>query len=165
MPLAPGLCTHCTPILPSLLFANAHTLRIQPRWNLLWVSQVAPMVKNLPEMQVQFLGLGKIPWRRAWQPTPAFLPGESHGQRSLMGYTVHGVAESDTTEMLTLWELPLRSFLTPQTTPAGWVDCSAGLLWHPRPTYLHPFLPPCSLMIGLGLWSRTVCGTQNLRNE
>ena len=29
---------------------------------------------------------GKIPWRRSWQPTPVFLPGESHGQRSLMDY-------------------------------------------------------------------------------
>ena len=31
---------------------------------------------------------------RKWQPTPVFLPGESHGQKSLMGYTVHGVAKS-----------------------------------------------------------------------
>ena len=31
--------------------------------------------------------VGKIPWRRAWQPTPLFLPGESHGQRSLVGYS------------------------------------------------------------------------------
>ena len=31
--------------------------------------------------------VGKIPWRRAWQPTPVFLPGESHGQRSLAGYS------------------------------------------------------------------------------
>ena len=30
--------------------------------------------------------VGKIPWRRAWQPTPVFLPGEAHGQRSLAGY-------------------------------------------------------------------------------
>ena len=29
--------------------------------------------------------VGKIPWRRAWQPTPVFLPGEYHGQRSLVG--------------------------------------------------------------------------------
>jgi len=29
----------------------------------------------------------KIPWRRAWQPTPVFLLGESHGQRSLVGYS------------------------------------------------------------------------------
>ena len=42
-------------------------------------------------------GVGKIPWRRAWQPTPVFLPGESHGQRSLVGYSP-GVAELDTTE-------------------------------------------------------------------
>ena len=32
--------------------------------------------------------VGKIPWRRAWQPTPVFLPGESHGQRSLAGYSL-----------------------------------------------------------------------------
>ena len=31
--------------------------------------------------------VGKIPWRRAWQSTPVFLPGESHGQRSLVGYS------------------------------------------------------------------------------
>ena len=31
--------------------------------------------------------MGKIPWRRKQQPTPAFLPGESHGQRSLVGYS------------------------------------------------------------------------------
>jgi len=34
--------------------------------------------------------VGKIPWRRAWQPTPVFLPGESHGQRSLAGYSPWG---------------------------------------------------------------------------
>ena len=32
------------------------------------------------------LWVGKIPWRRAWQPTPIFLPGESHGERDLAGY-------------------------------------------------------------------------------
>ena len=42
------------------------------------------------------LGVGKIPWRRKWQPTPVFLPGKSHGQSSLAGYTVHGVAKSQT---------------------------------------------------------------------
>ena len=40
----------------------------------------------------------KIPWRRAWQPTPVFLPGESHGQRSLAGYSPQGHKELDTTE-------------------------------------------------------------------
>ena len=43
--------------------------------------------------------VGKIPWRRAWQPTSVFLPGESHGQRSLAGYGPWGCTESDTTEV------------------------------------------------------------------
>ena len=46
--------------------------------------------------------VGKIPWRREWQATPAFLPRESHGQRSLAGYSPWGLTESDTTERLTL---------------------------------------------------------------
>ena len=42
--------------------------------------------------------LGRSPWRRAWQPTPVFLPEESHGQRSLAGYSPWGRTESGTTE-------------------------------------------------------------------
>ena len=42
--------------------------------------------------------VGKILWRRAWQPTPAFLPGESHGQRRLAGYSPWGHKESGMTE-------------------------------------------------------------------
>ena len=40
----------------------------------------------------------KIPWRRAWQPTPVFLHGESHGQRSLVGYSPWDPKELDMTE-------------------------------------------------------------------
>ena len=43
--------------------------------------------------------VGKIPWRRAWHPSPAFLPGESHEQRSLVGYSPWGRKELDTTEV------------------------------------------------------------------
>ena len=43
------------------------------------------------------LWTGKIPWRREWQPTPIFLPGKSHGQRSLTGFSSWGCKESDTT--------------------------------------------------------------------
>ena len=43
--------------------------------------------------------VGKIPWRRAWQPTPGFLPGESHGQRSLVGYSPWGCKASDPIEV------------------------------------------------------------------
>ena len=41
----------------------------------------------------------KIPWRRAWQPTPVFLPGESRGQRSMAGYSPHGCKKLDRTEV------------------------------------------------------------------
>ena len=42
--------------------------------------------------------VGKIPWRRRWQPTPVLLPRKSHGQRNLVGYSPWGLKESDTTE-------------------------------------------------------------------
>ena len=42
--------------------------------------------------------VGKIPWRREWQPTPVFLPGGSHGRRSLVGCRLWGRTESDTTK-------------------------------------------------------------------
>ena len=45
-------------------------------------------------------GSGKIPWRRKRQPTPVLLPGESHGGRSLVGYSPWGGKELDTTERL-----------------------------------------------------------------
>ena len=64
------------------------------------------MGKNLPANagDTRDMGLspgpwvGKIPWRRAWQPTPVFLPGESHGQGSLVGYSPWAHKESDNTE-------------------------------------------------------------------
>ena len=73
----------------------------------------------------------KIPWRREWQPTPVFLPGELHGQRSLAGYSPWGRKESDTTESVAL-SLSLtgaRVSLVAQTAknmPAmqeTWVQC------------------------------------------
>ena len=60
------------------------------------------MVKNLPAMQetwVQSLDQ-EDPLEKDWQPTPVFLPGESHGQRSLVGYSPWSYKESDTTKRL-----------------------------------------------------------------
>ena len=62
------------------------------------------VVKNPParqEMQGRGFGswVGKIPWRRTWQLTSVFLPEESHGQRSLMGYSSQGHKESDRTDV------------------------------------------------------------------
>ena len=58
------------------------------------------MVKNLPammEIQVQ-PWVERLLWRREWLPTPVFLPGESHGQKSLAGYSPCDLKELDTTE-------------------------------------------------------------------
>ena len=69
-----------------------------------WASLVAQTINNLPAMQetqVQFLGW-KIPWKRKWEITLVFLPGEFHGQRSLVEYSPWGHIESDTTEGLML---------------------------------------------------------------
>ena len=44
----------------------------------------------MPSCKRQIYGDSKIPWRREWQPTPVFLPRESHGQRSLTGYNPWG---------------------------------------------------------------------------
>ena len=66
-------------------------------------SELSSTVLSLPAMQetlVQSLVL-EDPLRKEWQPTPVFLPGEFHGQRSLAGYNPWSPIESDTTERLT----------------------------------------------------------------
>ena len=67
-------------------------------------SLVAQMVENLTATQDTWIPpLGQEDsWKREWQPTPVFLPGESHGQRSLGGYSPWRHEESDTSEQLTL---------------------------------------------------------------
>ena len=76
----------------SSLWSNSH----------IWASLVAQTVKHLPAMrETRFNSwVGKIPWRRKWQPTPVLLPGKLHGLRSLVGYSPWGHKESDTTEWL-----------------------------------------------------------------
>ena len=55
----------------------------------IYIYLVTQTVKNLPVMQETGLNpwVGKIPWRREWLPIPVFLPRESHGQGSLVGYS------------------------------------------------------------------------------
>ena len=63
--------------------------------------------------------VGKISWRRKWQPTPVLLAGKSHGWRSLVGYSPWGRKESDVTEWLHLTSL-LRG-AKPHNGSCGWV--------------------------------------------
>ena len=51
------------------------------------VAQTVKRLSTMRETRVQAL-VGKIPWRRKWQPTPVLLPGKSHGQRSLLDYSL-----------------------------------------------------------------------------
>ena len=70
-----------------------------------WASQAALVVKKPPVNAGDFRdmgsipGLGRFPWRRALQPTPVFSPGESHGQRSLVGCSPWGLKGLDVTKV------------------------------------------------------------------
>ena len=77
---------------------------VSPPSRVVWASQVALVVKNLPAVQEDLERLlgQEDPWRRAWPPTPVFLLGEFCGQRSLAGYSPWGCKELDMTEQLTL---------------------------------------------------------------
>ena len=95
----------CSPLLllPSIfsnirVFSNESVLRI--RWSKpRWCSGKESACQSRRQKRHRFnTWVGKIPWRRKWQPTPAFLPGKFHGQRSLAGYSPWGWKESDTTE-------------------------------------------------------------------
>ena len=77
---------------------------------------------------------GKIPWRRAWQPTPVFLPGESHGQRSLVGYSPWGCKQSDTTQWLNKYKTVAKNF--PKTSS---VDVFTH--WKSKPLWPVLFFP------------------------
>ena len=63
---------------------------------------VAQTVKRLPGMWRPWFNpwVGKIPWRRKWQPTAVLLPRKFHGWRSLVGYSPWGRKDSDRTEQL-----------------------------------------------------------------
>ena len=66
-----------------------------------WVTKSRTLLSN---KHSHFLShIFKYVWRRKWQPTPEFLPGESHGQRSLVGYSPWGRKESDMTEQLSTY--------------------------------------------------------------
>ena len=96
------------PRLLHLLHWQAGSLPLAPFGKPLYSIWVASLVAQLVKICLQCRRpgfdpwVGKIPWRRKWQPTPAFLLGKSHGQRSLVGCSPWGHKESGTTERLTL---------------------------------------------------------------
>ena len=77
-----------------LEFSTIHKISWPPWWLRWW--SICPQCGR-PEFNPW---VGKIPWRRKWQPTPVFLTGKFHGQRSLVGYSPWGHRELDMTEPL-----------------------------------------------------------------
>ena len=70
-------------------------------WASQWLSSKEPTCQCRRYKRYRFdPWVGKITCRRAWQPTPIFLLGKSHGQMSLVGYSPWGPKELDTTEQL-----------------------------------------------------------------
>ena len=90
------------------------------------------VVKNPPGNAGEERGLssprvGKIPWRRAWQPTPVILLENSHGQRSLAGYSPWGHKESDTTKQLSIAQHSMYIYWGfPGSSTAKESTCNAG---------------------------------------
>ena len=84
-------------------------------------SLVAEPVENLPATQEMGMCslVGKIPWRRKWQPAAVRLPGESHAQRSPVGYGLWGQKESDRSEQRTDRHMPYN----PAATMGSDVQC------------------------------------------
>ena len=99
--------------------------------------------------------VGKMPWRREWQPTPVSLPGESHGQRSLVGDSPWGPKEWTTTEWLNNWTFLINEFCGELTFPfrAGarnrQHESPKSALMGQRTSSTHG--GGCSL--GVGVWS------------
>ena len=82
---------------------DLHNPGIKPGSSALQADSLLLSHQERPQCRTRFNSwVEKIPWRREWQPTPIFLPGEFQGQRSLVGYSPWSYNESDTTEGLTL---------------------------------------------------------------
>ena len=81
---------------------NAEFQRIARRDKKAFLSDQCKEIEENYRMEKTRDFFNKIRWRRKWQPTTVFLPGESHGQRCLAGYSPWGRKESDTTERLSI---------------------------------------------------------------
>ena len=116
-----------------------------------------------------YLWVGEIPWRRKWQPTPVFWPGEIHGQRSLVGSSPWGLKESDTTEYAGKGCTAGGPSPSPRAAWDGLHGSSAQSTGHAQGhvsahdtqsllgcTLSQSWdLPPCRHLTGQRLWGRT----------
>ena len=86
-------------------------------------------------------GVGKIPWRREWQPIPVLLPEEPHGQRNLAGYSPWSREESDMTEQLASFHLTFYFILEySRLTILWWFQVNSSKGTQPY-IHMYPFSP------------------------
>ena len=94
------LLSHLSPI-PSNIFIHTHDHTSRSYFKhlcfILYQLAIYYQSYNLFSISI-FSNMVSQEGRRKWQPTPVFMPGESHGPRSLVGYSPWGRKESDTTE-------------------------------------------------------------------
>ena len=67
-------------------------------WKIPWMEEPGRLQSMGSLSQTRLSDFTFTHWRRKWQPTPVFVPGESHGRSSLVGCSPWGRTESDTTE-------------------------------------------------------------------
>ena len=116
------------------------------------LNSLVQMVKNLPAMWETWFypWVGKIPWRRKWQPTPVSLPGKSHGQRSLVGCRPWGHKESGMTERLLLIHTGMK-----------WSEETRLPIWSLEPREI----PMCANYICSQLVMKPSCATLNIQRK
>ena len=105
-----------------------------------------PGKPNLDFSSMLFAGKQELQWRRQWHPTPEFMPGKSHGWRSLVGCSPWGRKESDTTET----SLSLFTFM-------HW-----RRKWQPTPVFLPGESQGRGSLVGCHLWGHTESDTTEL---
>ena len=95
--------------------------------------------------------VGKIPWRKKWQPNTVFLPGKSHEKRSLVGYSLLGHKASDTSQWLSTCRITLKDWWLGKSRKWS-VDLFFGVWEDLCHTFTFTFLAPC-----LCLWEVSHC--------
>ena len=142
---------HSGAVEKNLLWRHTFGEPLANRCLISWLSLGGPVVKNLPANtgHAKFdLWVRKIPWRRKWQPTLAFLHWKSHGERSLVGYIQSMGSQKSQTWLsdqtvhfqwlyvqiyrwatLTIIHLPDFSPSSWNSIPAGWLNTHIRLEW------------------------------------
>ena len=129
---------------PTPQFKSINSLVLSFLYSPTLASLVTQRVKHLPAMLETWVWslVGKISWRREWLPTVVFLPGESHGWRSLVGNSLRGPKESDTTQRLHFHSHPyMTTGKTIALTRQTFVGQVTSLLFNILSRLVIAFLP------------------------